>query len=70
VNPLKIALNNVVADEAPRRMSVADTQFAIGAGGTSLPFSETAGVSITRAAPDAGIAPVDCSQAFVPFPGR
>ncbi|MBN3764006.1 glycosyl hydrolase family 28 protein [Burkholderia sp. Ac-20365] len=68
VNPLLISLNNVTADVAPLApMSVADAQFSIGAGGTSLPLQPANGVSIARATP-ASVAPVDCSQAFVPFP--
>ena len=68
VNPLLISLNNVIADVPPLApMSVADAQFSIGAGGTSLPLQPANGVSIARATP-ANVAPVDCSQAFVPFP--
>jgi polygalacturonase len=69
--PLLISLNNVVADAAPLSLKAADTQFAIGPGGTSLPLQagSGSGVSVTLAAA-ANVAPVDCSQAFVLFPGK
>lgn len=69
VNPLMISLNNVVADVAPLGMNVADTQFSVGDTGTSLPLQSASGVSVTRpAAVSSSVAPVDCSQAFAPFP--
>jgi polygalacturonase len=68
VNPLSIALNNVVADVAPVRMNVADANITVGAGGTSLPLASSNGVTVTQAAA-VNAAPVDCSQAFTPFPG-
>ncbi|WP_336601053.1 glycosyl hydrolase family 28 protein [Paraburkholderia bengalensis] len=68
-NLLLISLNNVVADAAPLSLKGADTQFAIGPGGTSLPSQVGSGVSVTLAAA-ANVAPVDCSQAFAPFPGK
>ncbi|WP_232519314.1 glycoside hydrolase family 28 protein [Caballeronia insecticola] len=67
VNPLSISLNNVVADVAPLNFIVADALVSIGAGGTSLPFANANGVQVTRAA-STTVSPVDCSQAFVPFP--
>jgi len=67
VNPLLVSLNNVVADEAPRSMSMSDAQFSVGAGGTSLSLQATDSVTITRAAPDSSVVPVDCSKAFVPM---
>ncbi|WP_239483048.1 glycosyl hydrolase family 28 protein [Paraburkholderia sp. C35] len=70
VNPLLISLNNVVADVAPLSpMQVSDAQFSVGSGGTSLPLQPSNGVSVTLAAA-ASVAPVDCSQAFVPFPSN
>ena len=69
VNPLMISLNNVVADVAPLNFTVADALVTIGEGGTSLPFQTGGNVFVTRAASNAAdIAPVDCSQAFAPFP--
>ncbi|SAK52407.1 glycoside hydrolase family protein [Caballeronia hypogeia] len=70
VNPLTIALNNVVADVAPSNFTVADALVSIGEAGTSLPFASATGVSVTRAANQANAAPVDCSKAFGPFPAR
>ncbi|WP_321801578.1 glycoside hydrolase family 28 protein [Caballeronia sp. J97] len=71
VNPLAISLNNVVADVAPSSFSVADARITIGDGGTTLPFVAGGNVSVTRAAANAaGVAPVDCSQAFGAFPGQ
>lgn len=69
VNPLTISLDNVVADVAPLSFTVADALVSIGEGGTSLPFANGGNVSVTRAALNQSIAPVDCSMAFVPFPG-
>jgi polygalacturonase len=72
VNPLGITLNNVFADFAPITMTLADANIGIGAGGTSLPLASgngANGVTVSRAAAS-NVSPVDCSQAFVPFPGR
>jgi polygalacturonase len=69
VNPLLISLNNVVADAAPLSMTVADAQFSIGEGGTTLPLRARSGVTLTQAA-GAQASPVDCSKAFVPFPAK
>jgi polygalacturonase len=69
VNPLLISLNNVVADDTPLSMTVADAQFSIGEGGTTLPLQAGSGVTLTRAA-GAQVSPVDCSKAFVPFPAK
>jgi polygalacturonase len=69
VNPLSITLNNVVADAAPVNFTVADADVGIGAGATSLPFASSKGVTVARAAASP-VSPVDCSQAFTPFPGR
>jgi cytochrome P450 len=57
VNPLLISLNNVVTDAAPLNMTVADAQFSIGAGGTSLPLQAGSGVTVTGAAAGANVAP-------------
>jgi polygalacturonase len=71
VNPLTISLNNVIADVAPAGFTVADALVTIGADGTSLPIVAGGDVSVTRAdASAASAAPVDCSMAFVPFPGQ
>jgi polygalacturonase len=69
VNPLLISLNNVVADVAPLSMTVADAQFSIGEGGTTLPLQPGSGVTLMRAA-GSQVSPVDCSKAFVPFPAK
>jgi polygalacturonase len=71
VNPLQITLNNVVADVAPLSVTAADTQIAAGAGGTNLPLQGLGnGVVLTQSASGAANPPVDCSLAFVPFPGN
>jgi len=69
VNPLLISLNNIVADAAPLSMTVADAQFSIGEGGTTLPLRAGSSVTLTQAA-GAQASPVDCSKAFVPFPAK
>ncbi|MBN3857464.1 glycoside hydrolase [Paraburkholderia sp. Ac-20340] len=70
VNPLQITLNNVVADVAPLSMTAADAQIGVGAGGTNLPLQGLGnGVALTQTASGAANPPVDCSLAFVPFPG-
>ncbi|WP_274608204.1 glycosyl hydrolase family 28 protein [Paraburkholderia sp. PGU19] len=69
VSPLLISLNNVVADMPPLSTTVADAQFSIGEGGTTLPLQAGSGVTLTRAA-GAQVSPVDCSKAFVPFPAK
>jgi polygalacturonase len=72
VNPLIIAMNNVVADAAPLSMTVADAAVTLGPDATNLPLppSASSNVSVTNAGGTAGAPPVDCSQAFVPFPGQ
>jgi polygalacturonase len=70
VNLLSISLNNVVADVAPVNFTVADALVSIGAGGTSLPFASSKGITVARAANDPTVGSVDCSKAFVPFPGQ
>ncbi|SAL38150.1 glycoside hydrolase family protein [Caballeronia arvi] len=71
VNPLSISLNNVVADAAPLNFTVADALVTLGESGTSLPFQARSDVVVTQAAAGGtSLAPVDCSKAFVPFPGR
>ncbi|WP_321883115.1 glycoside hydrolase family 28 protein [Paraburkholderia bannensis] len=70
INPLQITLNNVVADVAPLSFAAADAQIAVGAGSTTLPL-QGLGSSVTLSQSASGTAnpPVDCSLAFVPFPG-
>ncbi|WP_321888573.1 glycoside hydrolase family 28 protein [Paraburkholderia bannensis] len=70
INPLQITLNNVVADVAPLSVAAADAQIAVGAGGTTLPLQGLgSSVTLTQSASGAANPPVDCSLAFVPFPG-
>lgn len=72
VDPLLVTLNNVVADVAPLSMTLADTAATLGPDATNLPLqsSATGSVSVTSAGGASTMSPVDCSQAFVPFPGR
>ncbi|NIE65942.1 glycosyl hydrolase family 28 protein [Burkholderia sp. Ax-1719] len=70
VNPLQITLNNVVADVAPLSVTAADAQIAVGPGGTTLPLQGLdSSVVLTQSSNGAANPPVDCSLAFVPFPG-
>lgn len=70
VNPLQITLNNVVADVAPASITAADAQIAVGVGGTNLPLQSLGNsVTLTQSANGSANPPVDCSLAFVPFPG-
>ncbi len=70
INPLQITLNNVVADVAPLSFAAADAQIAVGAGSTTLPLQGLgSSVTLTQSASGAASPPVDCSLAFVPFPG-
>jgi polygalacturonase len=70
VNPLMISLNNVIADMAPAGFAVSDALIAIGADGTNLPFQTAGSVTVTRSTNTGTSGPVDCSAAFVPFPGQ
>lgn len=71
VNPLQITLNNVVADVAPLSFTASDAQIVLGAGGTSLPLQNLGGsVKVAPGANGTANPPVDCSLAFMPFPGR
>jgi polygalacturonase len=71
VNPLGVTLNNVVADAAPLAVTSSDAAITVGSN-VNLPLATASASNVTVTSNTAiGAAPtVDCSKAFVPFPGQ
>ncbi|WP_081466387.1 glycoside hydrolase family 28 protein [Collimonas fungivorans] len=78
VNPLKIALDNVIFDSAPKISNSphnggptppSNTQFTMGPGPVNFTVASSAANNVTIAELQKNAqAPLDCSQAFVSFP--
>ncbi|MEW6342001.1 MAG: glycosyl hydrolase family 28 protein [Pseudomonadota bacterium] len=71
VNPLGITLNNVVADVTPLSVTSSDAAITLG-NNVNVPLvsSGTSNVSVTSNTAIAAAPTVDCSKAFVAFPGQ
>lgn len=71
VNPLGITLNNVVADAAPLSTTASDANIALGSN-VNVPLSpaSTNNVTVNANSSIGAATTVDCSKAFVAFPGQ
>jgi polygalacturonase len=71
VNPLGLTLNNVVADVAPLSVTSSDASITLG-NNVNVPLvtSTTNNVIAASNTAIAAAPTVDCSKAFVPFPGQ
>ena len=71
VNPLGITLNNVVADVAPLSVTSSDANITLGGNvNVALANSTTNNVTVARNTTITAPPTVDCSKAFVAFPGQ
>jgi polygalacturonase len=71
VNPLGITLNNVVADVAPLSVTSSDANITLGGNvNVALENSTTNNVTVARNTTITAPPTVDCSKAFVAFPGQ